>query len=52
MLQEGNYLSYTSNSIEYGATAIRFDNLADGTSVIATLMKKDMPDGQPRFYNQ
>jgi hypothetical protein len=49
--QDGNSLFYTFNSVEYGATAVRFDNISNGISVIATLMKKDIPIGKPRLYN-
>jgi hypothetical protein len=38
--QDGNLLRYTFVRAEYGAMAIRFDNLADGTSAIATLYMK------------
>jgi hypothetical protein len=43
--QEGNSLRYNFVSAEYGAMAVRFDNLADKTSVIATLQKIDQPAG-------
>jgi hypothetical protein len=50
--QEGNLLRYTFTSLKYGAFAVRFDNLADGTSVIATLYKQDIPFTPPRLYLQ
>ena len=49
--QDGASLSYKFTSAEYGAMAVRFDNLANGTSVIATLMKNNQVTGDPRLYN-
>ena len=43
------YCQYRSK--KYQAMAVRLDNLANGTSVIATLMHDDVPVGESKLYN-
>lgn len=50
--QDGSSLTCKFTSEKYGAVAVRFDNLSNGTSVIATLMTDDLatPIGDPRLH--
>jgi hypothetical protein len=48
--QEGNLLIYNFKSDD-GAIAIRFDSLADGTSIIATLFLKEKKKEKSRLYS-
>ena len=48
--QDGTSLHCQYRSEKYQAMAVRFDNLANGTSVIATLMHADVPVGEPKLY--
>jgi hypothetical protein len=49
--QEGNLIRYTFVSLKYGATAVWFESLADGTSVIATLFRNNKLKGKSRLYS-
>ncbi|XP_041939895.1 uncharacterized protein LOC121700753 [Alosa sapidissima] len=50
-VQDESSLMCMFHSQKYGAVAVRYDNLADGTSVIATLMSEDLKEikSAPRY---
>lgn len=50
-VQDGSRLMCKFHSEKYGAVAVRYDNLSDGTSVIATLMSADLKEmkSEPRY---